>query len=278
METAMTTSKAKHWRDVLSVHPAAELFPLMPETELRELGEDIKRRGLLEQPVFYRDPELGVCVLDGRNRLDACELIGRSVLDANNHLAHHWHIREATRSFDPVAFVCSKNLHRRHLTSEQKRDLIAKVLKATPATSNRQIAKRVKADDKTVAKVRAELESTAEIPQLKATIGKDGKTRKATRSVKATAAKVKTPAPLTSKRTTAHDVIELWMQMPPEEDRRVFEAIGLRRILGGLPEAWMPELEKWIEECRSPAPPAELGPGHQIPDDLSIPEFMRRSA
>ncbi len=79
--------------------------------------------------------------------------------------------------FDPVAYVVSKNVHRRHLTQEQRRDLIAKVLKATPEKSNLQIAKQVKADDKTVAKVRAKLESTSDIPKLKKTKGKDGKSR-----------------------------------------------------------------------------------------------------
>lgn len=80
---AETVSEAeqssKSWRDHLRVHPAANLFPPMSESELRELGEDIKKNGLLEPPVFYRDPELGIYVLDGRNRLDACELIGRAV-------------------------------------------------------------------------------------------------------------------------------------------------------------------------------------------------------
>jgi hypothetical protein len=55
--------------------------------------------------------------------------------------------------------------------------LIAKVLKAKPEASNRQIAKQVKADDKTVATVRRELEATAEIPQLEKTTGADGKAR-----------------------------------------------------------------------------------------------------
>jgi hypothetical protein len=36
----------KTWRDVLPIHPAAELFPLMSEAELRELGEDIQANGL----------------------------------------------------------------------------------------------------------------------------------------------------------------------------------------------------------------------------------------
>jgi hypothetical protein len=53
------------------------------------------------------------------------------------------------------------------------------VLKAQTATSNRQIGIITKCDDKTDAKVRAELESTAEIPQLKKTRGRDGKARPA---------------------------------------------------------------------------------------------------
>src|SRR5262249_55719558 len=61
----------RSWRDVLPVHPAAELFPLMSPDELRELGEDIKKRGL-QIPILIRGDEL----LDGRNRLDAMELVG----------------------------------------------------------------------------------------------------------------------------------------------------------------------------------------------------------
>jgi hypothetical protein len=38
----------KSWRDVLPIHPAAELFPLMSPGELRALGEDIKTNKLHE--------------------------------------------------------------------------------------------------------------------------------------------------------------------------------------------------------------------------------------
>jgi hypothetical protein len=51
------TSKPKSWRDLLPVHPAAELFPMMSEEELRALGEDIKKNGLRE----------GVALLDGES-------------------------------------------------------------------------------------------------------------------------------------------------------------------------------------------------------------------
>ena len=41
-----TTKKAQSWRDVIPVHPAAGLFPMMAPDELKALGEDIKRTGL----------------------------------------------------------------------------------------------------------------------------------------------------------------------------------------------------------------------------------------
>ena len=39
------TDKPKSWRDVIKIHPAADLFPMMSPDELKALGEDIKRNG-----------------------------------------------------------------------------------------------------------------------------------------------------------------------------------------------------------------------------------------
>ena len=83
---------------------------------------------------------------------------------------------------DPYAIALSFNLHRRHLTSAQKRDLISKVLKARPEVSNATVAEQTMADDKTVAKVRRKLEATSEIPRLEKTTGRDGRSRPATTS------------------------------------------------------------------------------------------------
>jgi len=63
---------AMSWRDHLKIHPAAELFPLMSEPELRELGEDIKAKGTIHHPIVLYQGKL----LDGRNRLDAMEMVG----------------------------------------------------------------------------------------------------------------------------------------------------------------------------------------------------------
>src|SRR5262245_24574597 len=114
-------------------------------------------------------------VLDGRNRLAACKIAGVkphiNVIQGRNAC---WNGRQRCT---PTEYVISLNLHRRHLTAEQKREVIAALLKANPKRSNRQVAEQVKADDKTVGKVRRELEATAEIPQLEKTEGKDGKER-----------------------------------------------------------------------------------------------------
>jgi hypothetical protein len=63
--------RARSWRDVLPIHPAAEPFPTMSEAELREPGEDIKARGL-PYPIVIYDGKL----LDGCTRFDARELVG----------------------------------------------------------------------------------------------------------------------------------------------------------------------------------------------------------
>src|SRR5262249_56777452 len=118
-------------------------------------------------------------LLDGRNRLDAIEaagLIGDGPLKSPLLLIEQ-RLAEVNSARDPYDYVISANIHRRHLTADDKRRLIAAVLKATPEKSNRQVAATVKADHKTVAAVRAEKEATGEIPQLKKTVGKDGRAR-----------------------------------------------------------------------------------------------------
>lgn len=81
------------------VHPVADLFPMLADDELAELAEDIKTRGLLQPIVLDPDGR----VLDGRNRLAACELAG---------VEPEFTTYEGD---DPAGFAFAVNVARRHL-------------------------------------------------------------------------------------------------------------------------------------------------------------------
>jgi len=97
------------------VHPAATLFPMMGEEALQALADDIREHGQREPVILYRGAVLdGVepltCVLDGRNRLRACELAGVEPLTC---------VRDDATVGDPIDFVLSLNKHRRHMEPHQ---------------------------------------------------------------------------------------------------------------------------------------------------------------
>lgn len=87
-------------------HPAADLFPMLGEAELLELAEDIRDHGLIE-PVWTVERDGERVVLDGRNRLAACERAG---------------VEPRFRPYtgdDPIGFSVSQNVKRRHLNAGQ---------------------------------------------------------------------------------------------------------------------------------------------------------------
>jgi hypothetical protein len=98
----------------LQFHPLADIFPLMEGAEFNELVADIKANGLCECIVLYDG-----MILDGRNRYRACLKAGFEpvTIDGGKLIKN------------PAAYVISANIHRRHLTAEQKRELIAKLIK-----------------------------------------------------------------------------------------------------------------------------------------------------
>ena len=179
--TKDSASGTTSWRDVVKIHPAAEMFPRLLDGELRELAEDIKQVGQ-RVPVAVFHPDLDFeQLLDGRSRLDAMQLAGLPIVKNSALDRDVVMVEDIQANVDPYAYVVSVNIHRRHLSAEKKRELIGTLLKAKPEQSNRAIAKLAKADDKTVASVRRGLEATAEIPQLGKTIGADKKGRSTTR-------------------------------------------------------------------------------------------------
>lgn len=142
-----------------------QVMPNLSADEYAELREDIKRRGVMV-PIEF--DENGV-ILDGHHRLQICEELG--IKDYPRV------IRAGMTDEEKRTHARKLNMARRHLTQEQKRGLICEQLKETPEKSDRQIAKALGVSDKTVGSQRKELESTAEIPQLKTNIGADGKER-----------------------------------------------------------------------------------------------------
>ena len=92
----------------MKAHELASYLPEITEDELRQLSDDIKEHGQREPIVM-----LGGKILDGRNRFAACKIAK---------------VEPATREFgslesdgsDPVAFVISENLKRRHLSDSDR--------------------------------------------------------------------------------------------------------------------------------------------------------------
>ena len=140
---------------------------MLSDAELDALAKDIDANGLTSPLSLWRARESADWqLLDGRNRLDAMarlddgdDRIGGAFAMANRY--------EGERT-DPLAFVVSANILRRHLDAEQKRDLIAALLKADPTRSNRTIGGLAATDHKTAGNVRKELEGRGEIPHVSA--------------------------------------------------------------------------------------------------------------
>lgn len=94
----------------LQFHSLAALFPVMGAAELDALTSDIREHGL-QQPIALHEGK----ILDGRNRYRACRKL---------------RLTPATTVFngsDPLAFIVSANLHRRHLSESQRGYIAAKL-------------------------------------------------------------------------------------------------------------------------------------------------------
>jgi len=99
-------------------HDLANLFPMMEGAAFDALRDDIKANGLID-PIWIFEDKL----LDGRNRVKACEAAGIDI-----HPAMIKQFDVATMG-DPVQWVISKNLKRRHLDESQRGMVMARLAK-----------------------------------------------------------------------------------------------------------------------------------------------------
>lgn len=87
----------------LEHHPIADVLPLLEGAEYQALEDDIHTHGQIEPIVLYQGK-----ILDGRNRYRVCRRLGVEPLF------------KTYDGDDPVAFVISLNLKRRHLNESQR--------------------------------------------------------------------------------------------------------------------------------------------------------------
>jgi hypothetical protein len=86
-------------------HPLADLFPMLEDRSaaFEALVDDIRERKQ-QEPVWLYEGK----ILDGRNRYLACQRLGREI-QVKDYVGD-----------DPIGFVLSANLHRRHLNESQR--------------------------------------------------------------------------------------------------------------------------------------------------------------
>lgn len=158
--TVDAMSGPTNWRDDNKVHPAADMFPMMSDAELDELAADIEKNGI-QQPIVWLKGQL----LDGRNRVAAVHRIADA--SRRDALLQAWANGKKCILLpfhpDPVAYVVSANIHRRHLTAARKREIVAELLRQKPERSDRATARIANVSHPTVATVRADLEQTGDV-------------------------------------------------------------------------------------------------------------------
>lgn len=169
-----STAQSPYKPKALEFHPLADIFPPMEGAEFDTLVADIKANGLHESIVLY-----GRKILDGRNRYRAAQAAGVKL--------EYYHFIEfnaphrgqksnkAERDAAARAFVISKNIHRRHLSVEDRDRLIVQLLKADPRKSNRQVAKLSGTSHPHVAKVRERAEKTGDVETVTTSVDTKGR-------------------------------------------------------------------------------------------------------
>jgi len=233
------------------IHPLADAFPLMGELELRELAQDIKASGQREPIVIYEDK-----ILDGRNRFLACQMAGVEPMTVE--------FSPSATSCTPEEYVWSMNVMRRHLRADQKRELIAKLLKNEPEKSDRQIAKRTGSSPSTVGVVRKEKEEIGDVSKLDTRTDTTGREQPSTKPAKAKPSKYRGEVlTLSSKlddlvgKWSNEGKKDVWFQVDDwefsvrwtkspvnraEETGRTYKAKGSPKIEGGIQTVkWSPK-------------------------------------
>ena len=158
-----TTLKTIKYRPILDLPP-------LPPDQYEALRANIAVNGVLVPILVDSDgPVRGI--IDGTIRKAIAKELGYECPEI---------VQAGLEEEEKRTLARALNLARRHLNTEQKRQVIADQLAETPERSLRRVAKMLGVHHTTVSSVRAELASTGEISQLAKTVGQDGKSRPST--------------------------------------------------------------------------------------------------
>ena len=197
-------------------HELSELFPMLQDVNLELLANEIKAHGLLK-PIVTLEGE----VLDGRNRLAAC-----AKAKVEPRYVPWGELPPHERGESPLDFVIQTNLHRRHLTDDQRAMVAAEI-----ATRSR--GRPVKGDDKPKAPTQAEAAALLNVPKAK--VGRAAKVAKH-------AAKEEKEAVKSGKKSLAKAAKTIPRKAP--EKKREPKVSPKEKLLAALDDWWLANKEQ----------------------------------
>lgn len=130
-----------------------QTMPPLTSVEYAELKESIRRDGINVPVIIDEDGN----VIDGHHRVMIAQELG---------IKYPKHMVYGLSEDQKLDMSVSLNVDRRQLTREQKRQVVAAQLKRHPEKSNREHARQIGVDHKTVDAVRDSLEESGEIPHF----------------------------------------------------------------------------------------------------------------
>jgi ParB-like chromosome segregation protein Spo0J len=233
---------------LLPFHKLATMFPPMSDDEFFGLVKDIEKNGQRQDIDIWNGE-----IIEGVHRAKACQQLG---------IEPRYHERRFESEEGARAYVISLNIQRRHLSAEQKREMIAKL--ADWSRSDRAIADEFKTNRNTAGRVRKEVEKksgvTVVTPEKR--IGKDGKKQLAKKPTKPQEQKplVSAPEAMTKKEaarvteqprfTTAKRLMSEWLVANEEQKSEFINSVGLVKFYDLASEAQRAQLEAHLPTMR----------------------------
>ncbi len=161
----MTTKARSTKRTKKTVYEPVIKLPALSYEQFVALRDNISVNGVVV-PILVDSDGPKRKIIDGNYRKQIAEELGYDCPEIVHPNLQEEEMRTLARAL---------NLSRRHLTQEQKREMIADQIEETPERSNRWIAKQLGVHHATVGAVRGELQSVGQVAPLDRRTGNDGK-------------------------------------------------------------------------------------------------------